>query len=408
MTSTATDQSAAKPQTSTTRHKPVFLRILAFLQLPTAGLAIWAGGTDLLSAPWLLPRILGLIIFLLALLILPGVVVIFRFRVLYRSGSRLALLGSLSGVVIDVIFMLSALHYSTVRFWLFFLCALPGLAVAVKVFDWELITPYPKLAATAGFAGGLLSVVPFLYSNIYLPSTADVAVESTLTPGAVTTAGPGFDLLNLVITFGDQSSVAAATLTSMVQVYGVTYQHPAFQGTPSQAAAAAVGLGTSLVPNLEFTGARDSTLLTLRRALRDGALINPGVALATSVPVLIPAGKYQELDVQLTLWYARSDRLTLIGPYYGPRLYDRNGNCAADDVRTAWLVSQPQLSVLTRGRETAATDWCASVQSPSAGAFIAGAPGAHTPASVARLEEQSYQTKRTTRFWVIDLPASAK
>jgi hypothetical protein len=266
-------------------RKPVLIRLLAFLELPIAFLGIWVGGTDLLSAPRLLARVLGLAIFLLGLLVLAGVAVIARYRTLTLKGDRLVFLGSVSGTVITVIFMLSALHYSTVRFWLFVLCALPGLAVAGNVFSWSLISAYPKLAATAGFASALLSVVPFLYSTIYLPSTADVAVESTLTPGTVTAAGLGLDLVNLVITFGDRSAIAAATLTSMVAVYGVTYQHADFQPAPSQAAAIAVGMGNSVIPNLEFTGARQSTLLTLRRPLRDGALVNPGVALATTVPV---------------------------------------------------------------------------------------------------------------------------
>jgi hypothetical protein len=382
--------------------KPVLFRLLAFSELPIAFLGIWVGGTDLLSAPWLLSRVLGLIIFLLGLLVLAGVAVLARYRILTPKGDRLVLFGAVSGTVISVIFMLSALHYSTVRFWLFVLCALPCLGVAGNVFSWELIRPYPKLAATAGFASALLSVVPFLYSTIYLPSTADVAVESTLAPGAVTSAGPGLDLVNLVITFGDRSAIAAATLTSMVAVYGVTYQHADFQATPSQRAAISAGIGNSVIPNLEFAGARHSTLLTLRRPLRDGALVNPGVALATTVPVLIPAGRYQEIDVELTLWYARSDRLTLSDQYSGPQVYDR-GPCSGDDVRTAWFVSQSRLDRLTRGTETAVTDWCASVHGPGAESFIGGAPGGHTPSAVAHLEGQSYQAKRTTRFWVIDL-----
>jgi hypothetical protein len=68
-------------------------------------------------------------------------------------------------------------------------------------------------------------------------------------------------------------------------------------------------------------------------------------------------------------------------------------------------VSQSRLDLLTRGTETAVTDWCASVHGPGAGAFIGGAPGGRTPSAVAHLEGQAYQTKRTTRFWVIDLPA---
>lgn len=395
--------STEKDRASTARRTPKSLQILGFLELPTGALGIWAGGTDLLSAPWLLSRVLGLIIFLLGLLVIAAAAVIMRYRVLTPKGDRLALFGAVAGAVIDVVFMLSALHYSTVRFWLFVLCALPCLVVAGKVFSWELIKPYPKLVATAGFASGLLSVVPFLYSTIYLPSTADVAVESTLTSDAVSPAGPGVDLVNVVITFGDRSAIAAATLTSMVAVYGVTYGPGQFPSTPSQNEAISTGMDGTLIPNLEFTGQRQTTLLTLRRALRDGALINPGVAIAADVPVLIPAGKYQEIDVQLTLWYARSDRLTLSDQYSGPQIYER-GSCAGDDVRTAWFVSQSRLDRLTRGTETAVTDWCAAVRGPGVGAFIAGAPGTHTRASVARLEEQAYQTKRTTRFWTIDLP----
>ena len=396
--------STEKGDASTAGRWSIFWRLLAFFELPTAFLGVWAGGTDLLSAPWLLSRVLGLIIFLLGFLVLAGVAVMARYRVLTPKGDRLVLFGSASGAVIDVIFMLSALHYSTVRFWLFVLCALPCLGVAGHVFSWELIRPYPKLVATAGFATGLLSVVPFLYSTIYLPSTADVAVQSTLAPDTVSAAGPGLDLVNLVITFSDRSAIAAATLTSMVAVYGVTYQHGNFQSAPSQEAAISAGMDGSLIPNLEFAGARQTTFLTLRRALRDGALVNPGVSVTANVPVLIPAGKYQEIDVQLTLWYARSDRLTLADQYSGPQIYER-GPCRGNDVRTAWFVSQSRLDLLTRGTETAVTDWCASVRGPWAAAFIGGAPGAHTPAAVAHLEGQAYQAKRTTRFWVIDLPA---
>jgi len=396
--------STEKGDASTAGRWSIFWRLLAFFELPTAFLGSGRGGTDLLSAPWLLSRVLGLIIFLLGFLVLAGVAVMARYRVLTPKGDRLVLFGSASGAVIDVIFMLSALHYSTVRFWLFVLCALPCLGVAGHVFSWELIRPYPKLVATAGFATGLLSVVPFLYSTIYLPSTADVAVQSTLAPDTVSAAGPGLDLVNLVITFSDRSAIAAATLTSMVAVYGVTYQHGNFQSAPSQEAAISAGMDGSLIPNLEFAGARQTTFLTLRRALRDGALVNPGVSVTANVPVLIPAGKYQEIDVQLTLWYARSDRLTLADQYSGPQIYER-GPCRGNDVRTAWFVSQSRLDLLTRGTETAVTDWCASVRGPWAAAFIGGAPGAHTPAAVAHLEGQAYQAKRTTRFWVIDLPA---
>ena len=388
--------------------KQILFRAVALLELPTAFLGIWVGGTDLLSAPWLLSRLLGMMIFLLGLLVFAGVVVIARHPQLTPNDDRLILSGSVSGIVIDVIFMLNALHYNTLRFWLFALCALPCLAIAWDAFSWSLVRPYRKIVVSAGLAGGLLTILPFLYNTIYLPSTADVAVESSLSTSAPTPIGSGLDLVNLVITFQDKSTIAAVTLTSMVAVYGVTYhgQQAEFQRTPSQPGAISAGMGRSLIPNLEFAGARDSTLVTLRRPLRDGALINPGVALTTTVPVLLPVGRYQELDVQLMLWYSRSDRMTLTFRYFGPQIHDLEG-CSNDDVRTAWFLSQSRLDLLTRGRETVVTDWCASVTDPYVNSFIGGAPGSLTPARIVDLEEQSYHTKFTSRFWVVDIPAKS-
>jgi len=399
---------------------------MALLEIPTAFLGIPVGLADLLSAPWLISRLLGLILLLLGILVFAGTVPIgfyrrpvdalsgkrmglaeaARRRTLSESAERLILAGAVAGMVIDIILVLNALHYDNVRAWLFVLCGLPGLYIARRYYDWALLKPYRKLAATAGVASGLLSIVPFLYNTIYLPSTADVAVESSMTHAAPVPAGPGLEVVDLQVNLQVKSSVPAVTLTSMLVVHGLTYRgnQTNFSTSPSQKAALDAGLGRYPSPDLEFKGTTTSTLVTLRRVVRDGAFLNPNVTLNTVVPVLVPAGRYQELDVELMLWYARSDRLTLTSEYFGPRTYSSSRQCPGDDVRSAWFIAQSRLSQLTRGRETAVTDWCSAVTDPWVGSFIGGAPGAHTSSKVARLEAQNYQAKYTSRFWAIELP----
>jgi hypothetical protein len=369
-------------------------RFMALLEIPTALLGIPVGLIDLLSAPWLISRMLGLILLLLGILVLAGTVPIAfyrrpvdvssgkrmglaeaaRRRTLSESAERLILAGAVAGMVIDVILVLNALHYDNARAWLFGLCGLPCLYIARRYYDWALLKQYRKLAATAGVASGLLSIVPFLYNTIYLPSTADVAVESSMIHAAPVSAGPGLQVVDLQINLQVKSSVPAVTLTSMLVVHGLS---------------------------------STSTLITLRRVVRDGAILNPNVTYNTVVPVLVPARRYQELDVELMLWFARSDRLTLTSEYFGPRAYPSSRQCPGDDVRSAWLIAQSRLSLLTRGRETAVTDWCSAVTDPWVESFIGGAPGAHTSSKVARLEAQNYQAKYTSRFWAIELPDSS-
>jgi hypothetical protein len=404
------------------------VRILALLELPTAGLGIWVGGTDLLSAPWLISRVLGLLLFILGVLVFAGTVPIAfyrrpapvapakrmslleaaRRRTLSDAAELLILSGAAAGIVIDSIFMLNALHYNDVRVWLFAACGLPSLCMAWRYCSWSLLKPYRKLAATAGVAGGLLSIVPFLYNTIYLPSTADVAIESTMNHGSPVSVGTGLDFVDLQVNLQDKSSVPAVALTSMLVVRGVIYRGNGadFSKSPSQTAALNAGLGRYVSPDLEFDGTSTTTLITLRRIIRDGSILNPEVEYNTIVPVLIPPGRYEELDVELMLWYARSDRLTLTSEYSRPRSHYYSTQCP-DDVRSAWFIAQSRLSLLTRGRETAVTDWCSEVNEPWIGSFIGGAPGTHTSGDVVRLEGQAYQTKYTSRFWTIELPQAS-
>jgi hypothetical protein len=400
---------------------------VALLEIPTAILGIWVGGSDLLSAPWLISRILGLILLLLGILVFAGIVPIAiykrprvaeskklmslteaaRRRTLSDSAERLIIFGAAGGVVIDMIFVLNALHYEDFRAVLFALCGLPCLYMFYRYCKWALLKPYRKLVATAGVAGGLLSIVPFLYNTIYLPSTADVAIESTMTHGAPVLIGTGLEVVDVQVNVQVEGSIPAVTLTSMLVVRGITYQGSGtdFSSSPSQKAAVAAGLGQYESPNLEFGGSSASTLIILRRALRDGAIVNPNATFNVAVPVLIPVGRYKELQVELMLLYARSDRLTLNSEYSGPALYPFMQQCPdGNDIRSAWFIAQSKLSLLTRGRETAVTDWCSAVKDPWIGAFIGGAPGADTPSNVAHLEDLAYQTKYTNRSWVIELP----
>jgi hypothetical protein len=426
--STLMPQSAARQANSMpTPLKALRVRCAALLEIPTAALGIWVGGSDLLSAPWLISRVLGLILFLLGILVFAGVVPIAiyrrpivtatrkrmslaeaaRRRTLSDSAERLIMSGAAAGIVIDIIFVLNAVRYENIRASLFALCGLPCLYVVRLYFNWALLEPYRKLAATAGVAGGLLSIIPFLYQTIYLPSTADVAIESTMTHAPPVLVGTGLEVVDVQVNVQVESSVPAVTLTSMLVVRGITYRGSGtdFSKSPSQKAAREAGLGQYSSPDLEFDGSSGSTLITLRRAVRDGAIVNPNAAFNIAVPVLIPVGRYQELDVGLMLLYARSDRLTLTSEYSGPAAYPFSRQCpGGDDIRSAWFIAQTKLSLLTRGRETAVTDWCSAVKNPSISSFIGGAPGAHTPSKVARLEELAYQTKYTNRSWVIELP----
>ena len=383
---------------------------LALLQLPTAILGIAIGGLDLASAPWLFSRILGLMLLLLGVVVLVGLVVdiLCFFRELTAPRQRLILAGAVAGFVIDIIFLLDMIHYTRgIKVILVGVSALSCALVTWYFFNWPLVKKSVKLVVTAGVVTALASVTPFIYTSIYLPSTANVAIEPSLDSATVSPVGPGLDLVNVRLSVTDQSSVRVVTLTSMVAVYGITYsdQKDDFSGSPSQGLAVKVGLGTSgLVPNLAFNG-RHQTLITLQRVEADGSFLNPSVPLTTSVPVLIPAGKYQELDVAFSLWYARADRLTLTHEYFPTHLEDFTDYCP-DDIRTAYFIAQTTLGREMRGTETAATDWCASISDPKIGAFIGGAPGHKNPGEVTALEEQSVQLRHTSRYWVVQLPGS--
>jgi hypothetical protein len=417
------------------------LRFLIVLQVPGACLGLVVGVVDLVSAPWLQARGLGLVLFLLGALTLAGTFPVGIYgrlsgrvevgRLVPAAGDaedkharaqrraekrrrdatdRLTFAGAVAGTVIAVIFALSALHYNEVRLSLFVLCGMPSVLTATLFYRWSLLKRYPRLAVSAGVVGGLLSVVPFLYNTIYLPSTADVAIEATLQPASPASIGSGLQLVDLQISLEDKSSIPATVLTSMVTVTGYTYtggsgDFASPQSQSAQSSAAQIGLGKSLNPNLEFTGLRTPTLLTLRRAVNDGSTLFPQTPLDATIPVLIPAGHYQELDISYRLLYARSDRLTLTDEYSARHIY-ANRKCAADDVRAAWFIAQSEFDRITRGTETAVTDWCSAVDDPWIGTFIGGAPGTRTSASVVELEGQRYKVRSTSRYWILSLSAA--
>jgi hypothetical protein len=124
----------------------------------------------------------------------------------------------------------------------------------------------------------------------------------------------------------------------------------------------------------------------------------------TSVPILIPAGKYQELDIELMLWYSRADRMTLTYEYSAP--YVEHINYCANDIRTAWFAAQSTLGRLTHGTEKAVTDWCATISGPKIRAFIGGAPWQVTSSEVSSVEEQTVQLRHINRFWIVQLADS--
>jgi hypothetical protein len=383
---------------------------LAFLELPVALLAIVCGGIDLISAPWLLARILGLLMFLLGVVIIVSLAVNARYFPHLTDGKVLLILaGSVSGIIIAIIFALNTIHYDDGRkLVLYVLCGVPCVLVAWFFFRWHLIKDSVRQVAAAGVVGALVSVTPFIYNSIYLPQTANIAVDATLDSATVSHAGKGFDLVDVKINLTDQSTVRALTLTSMVAVYGVAYsgQGSVLSGTPSQNAAIAVGQYNSEIPNLEFSGRRNVKLITLRRAEADDSFLNPSTPLTTSLPVLIPANRYQELDVELALWYGRADRLTLTREYYAPHVIGID--YCANDVRAAWYISQSTLGRLTHGTETAVTDWCATTSGPKIRAFIGGAPGQISSREVTSLEEQTVQLRHMSRFWIIQPAGSSK
>jgi hypothetical protein len=378
---------------------------LAFLELATAVLGIGAGGLDAISAPWLLAKILGIVLFVLGVLVVVGVAVFFRyFYSLSDNQKRTILLGSVAGTIIDIVLMLNAVHYSTAKLALFGLCAVPCVFCVGRFFRFDLIRPYLKTATAVGIASALLSFAPFLYNSIYLPSTADVPVELTFDSATSSQPRPGLDLMDVKITLEDMASTKAVVLTSMISVYGVSYNDlkANSSATPSQDQADDAGVG-STVPNLEFDGKRTRTLIALSQAINNGSFLPANLPFIRSIPVIVPVGKYQELDVEVFLRYARSDRLTLTDEYFGPQREDING--CSHDVRTAWSIAQTALGRLTHGNETAVADWCATVTSPQISSFIGGPPGGRTSRRIVRLQDAAYQVTRESDGWIVQLPA---
>ncbi len=343
--------------------------------------------------------------FLLGILVLSGVIACYL-AVATNSVNRmrLILVGAVSGIVIDTILALYGFNYQNVRSAFFAVLALPCIALAWKVFDRELVTPYPKLATVGAVAAALLSVLPFLYTSVYLPETADVAIQPALTAGTPVSMSPSRGLLDLKFALQNKSSIKAVVLTSMVAVYGITYRgkNAGFASSPSPKALVEAGLNKSYTSNLEFKGKSYSTLVSLRRVIGDGSWLYSNTTYTDEISVMIPAGKYQELLVVLALRYARADRLKLTDQYFGPKIVSRKG---CTDIRAAWFFTQSRLSQLTRGRETAITDWCVTPSVPHSTAYFSGAPGRVTSSQVTRLEALAYALKSAERIWVIRLPA---
>jgi hypothetical protein len=398
-----------RPAVADALREPRSLRVLAYFQLPVAALGLAPGTFDLVASTGITSKALGLVMLLLGALVLVGIMACGRRR--SDNQRRLAAAGSVAGIVIAVIFVLAALGYQDIRACLFAASGIPSAAIAIWIVRWELIRANAGLAAIAAVASAGVSFLPFVYNTIYLPTTADVAIESTLTAAAPVPVGKNLDLVDLTLTVENLSTIQAVDLTSMLEVEGVTYGGSSanYQASPNESDAVAVGLTGHNYPNLDTTtneqDLRTPTLVALQRPINDGSFLHPGLKLIGQVPVLLPAGKYRELEVQFYLSYARADRLILTNEYFGPRFEANEGGCS-DDVRSAWHIAQTALDFLARGEETVVTDWCATVTDPWINTFVGGAPGTHTPSAIVSLEDQDYQTREQTRFWDIELPAN--
>jgi hypothetical protein len=405
-----TESQRVRPAVADPRREPLSLRVLAYFQFPVAALGLAAGTFDLVASTGIASKALGLVMLLFGALVLVGIMACGRRP--SDNQRRVAAAGAIAGVVIAVIFILAALGYQNFRACLFAASGIPSAAIAIGIVRWELIRANAGLAAVAAVASAGVSFLPFAYNTIYLPTTADVAIESTVTAGAPVPVGKNLDLVDLTLTVENLSTIQAVDLTSMLEVEGVTYGGSSanYQAPPNESDAVAIGLTGHNYPNLDTSATseqhlRTPTLVTLQRPITDGSFLHPGLKLIGTVPVLLPVGKYRELEVRFYLSYARADRLILTNRYFGPRFEENEGGCS-DDVRTAWHISQTALDFLARGEETVVTDWCATVTDPWIKTFVGGAPGTHTPSAIVSLADQNYQTREQTRFWDIELPAS--
>jgi hypothetical protein len=395
----------------------LFLVIAALLW--TGSVAIWLGVQDVAWPVSLTAQTLGGFFMVAGLAALAGAgLLVTRPKLLLLppdSGYGKDQIGyiagaALAGCYVTTTIVAHSFRYEQLKALVYAALAVLCVALAVQTLRraWGVFTKSVKgLGITLGVLGGLAN---FWYQSFYLPENTQVGIQYGLSVVSVVSSGSG-RIVTLDLTMENQSSVTTLTLGSMVTVAGLTF--------PAKSAAASGNApqenidkyAESLVsstpwsappnPNIGSTGNPSGTILTVMRPVNNNSLLFPDDVLSRDFDVFVPKSSIKALDIELTVVYARTTRMTL-GSGFKPAIITTSW--CANDEQSPWFINQSALVRYTRGAQIFYSDWCASATNPSVRWGVQNTEITDTGNEVYEIEN-ALGIERSTRNEIFTLPS---
>jgi hypothetical protein len=289
------------------------------------------------------------------------------------------------------------------------------------------VAPTPSGAARAGrlaaAAGALLTAAQFWYTNVYLPSNADIGIGFDVAVQPPLWVSHQLRLVPVDITIDDASSSSATALVlgSMFVVDGVSYPTGALRWRSPSAELQAepdIGLGrltsdqanmVDIAPAPGATSAVSEQLLSIGHPAGDGRLLFPDIDQTTRMLVAVPR-RVRALEVHVYLDYTRDSQLRLAGEDATtgkvglPYAYYATGRCqpshnalaarqqhagqgdnklhaAPRDVNLLEIrqLIESALQTVTKGPEVLVSYWCFAPGGERTASFVAPRPAGLRP-----------------------------
>jgi hypothetical protein len=285
--------------------------------------------------------------------------------------------------------------------------------------------PTPSGAARAGrlaaAGGALLTAAQFWYTNVYLPSHADIGIGFDVAVQPPLWVSRHLRLVPVDITTHNASSATALVLGSMFVVDGVRYPSGAPRWRSPDAELRLepdIGLGrltfdqanmVDIAPAPGAASAVSERLLSIGHPAGDGRLLFPDIDQTTRMLVAVPRG-VSALEIHVYLDYTRDSQLRLAGEdattgkvglpyaYYTTSRCQPTHNALAAGRQRAGLgghklgtaprdvnlleirqLTESALQTVTKGPEVLVSYWCFAPGGERTASFVASRPAGLRP-----------------------------